>query len=217
MSDTLSSWAEQADALAPIARHETGDARPAAFAFAWLPVPFTSTRSARHAGYCLPRQASRSFRAWVLWRAHWPCVCSPRQMRGRLADKFRRPSYDGLMPSLVTLSPNLSWLCQVSVSGPRKSLKPKEASNSPSSGVILRRDGALGQRVEERGLAHVGQSHDAAFEAHGRWCEGKGRIVGGPSWHASHSASGRNLGLLGLVTFAHLCAPCRIPPCSSPS
>ena len=33
--------------------------------------------------------------------------------------------------------------------------------------IVLRRDAGLGQRVEERGLADVGQADDAALEAHG--------------------------------------------------
>ncbi len=36
-----------------------------------------------------------------------------------------------------------------------------------TEGVILRRNAGLGQGVEEGGLADVGQSDDAAFEAHG--------------------------------------------------
>jgi hypothetical protein len=32
--------------------------------------------------------------------------------------------------------------------------------------VVLGRDAGLGQRVEEGGLADVGQAHDAAFQAH---------------------------------------------------
>ncbi|OIQ81649.1 hypothetical protein GALL_365730 [mine drainage metagenome] len=86
-----------------------------------------------------------------------------------------------------------------------------------AEGVVLGGDGALGQRVEERGLAHVGQSHDAAFEAHGRWCGGKARIVGGHPRRAGRTAPRSGPALLGLVTSAHLRPPCRIPPCSSPS
>ena len=89
------------------------------------------------------------------------------------------------MPSLVHLSPNLSWLCRVSVSGRRKSLRPKEVLKLPASGIVFRRYGALGQRIEEGGLAHVGQAHDAAFQAHGVGMDeragsrAKPRIVGG--------------------------------------
>jgi hypothetical protein len=32
--------------------------------------------------------------------------------------------------------------------------------------IVLRRDAGLGQRVEQCGLADVGQTDDAAFEAH---------------------------------------------------
>ena len=89
------------------------------------------------------------------------------------------------MLSLVDLSPNLSWLSRVSVSEPRKSLRPKEVLKLPASRVVFRRNGALGQRIEEGRLAHVGQAHDAAFQAHGVGMDertgsrAKSRIVGG--------------------------------------
>ena len=35
-----------------------------------------------------------------------------------------------------------------------------------AEGIVLRRDARLGQRVEEGGFAHIGQSDDAAFETH---------------------------------------------------
>jgi hypothetical protein len=35
------------------------------------------------------------------------------------------------------------------------------------NGIVRRRDAGLGQRVEERRLADVGQADDAAFDAHG--------------------------------------------------
>ena len=35
-----------------------------------------------------------------------------------------------------------------------------------AEGIVLRGDARLGQRVEQGGLAHVGQSDDAAFQAH---------------------------------------------------
>ena len=46
-------------------------------------------------------------------------------------------------------------------------MRPKEVSRLPACGIVFRRYGALGQRIEEGGLAHVGQAHDAAFQAHG--------------------------------------------------
>jgi hypothetical protein len=36
-----------------------------------------------------------------------------------------------------------------------------------AEGIVLGGDAGLGQGVEKSGLAHVGQAHDAAFEAHG--------------------------------------------------
>jgi hypothetical protein len=36
-----------------------------------------------------------------------------------------------------------------------------------AEGIVLGRDAGFRQRVEEGGLADVGQAHDAAFEAHG--------------------------------------------------
>ena len=73
------------------------------------------------------------------------------------------------MRSLDGNTPNLSWLCRVRVAAPRKSLRPKDVSNSPASGVVFSGNRALGQRVEQGGLADVGQADDAAFEAHGCW------------------------------------------------
>ena len=43
----------------------------------------------------------------------------------------------------------------------------KDFLTTPSQGIVLGGDASLGQRVEKGGLAHVGQAHDAAFEAHG--------------------------------------------------
>ena len=37
----------------------------------------------------------------------------------------------------------------------------------PAERVIFRRDAGLGQRIEESGLADIGQTDDSAFEAHG--------------------------------------------------
>ena len=47
------------------------------------------------------------------------------------------------------------------------SLICKDFLTTPSQGIVLGGDAGLGQRVEKSGLAHVGQAHDAAFEAHG--------------------------------------------------
>ncbi len=40
--------------------------------------------------------------------------------------------------------------------------------------IVLRGDARLGERVEERGLAHVGQPDDAALEAHGSFSSSDG-------------------------------------------
>ena len=49
-----------------------------------------------------------------------------------------------------------------------KCLSQTAISNTPSLGVILSRDTGFGQGVEKGGFADVGQTHDAAFEAHGK-------------------------------------------------
>ena len=36
-----------------------------------------------------------------------------------------------------------------------------------AEGVVLGGNARLGEGVEESGLAHIGQAHDAAFQAHG--------------------------------------------------
>ena len=50
-----------------------------------------------------------------------------------------------------------------------------------AEGVVLGGDAGLGEGVEECGLAHIGQAHDAALEAHGRGVAGMrfGRAKGG--------------------------------------
>jgi len=45
-------------------------------------------------------------------------------------------------------------------------LWPLRPLNRPALGVILSRNAGFGQGVEKGGFANVGQTHDAAFEAH---------------------------------------------------
>ncbi|MCY1535036.1 hypothetical protein D9M68_704240 [compost metagenome] len=51
-----------------------------------------------------------------------------------------------------------------------------------AEGVVFGGDAGLGQRVEKGGLAHIGQAHDAALEAHGGLSgrSGKPVILAGP-------------------------------------
>jgi hypothetical protein len=46
-------------------------------------------------------------------------------------------------------------------------LSQKAISNTPALGVVLSGNAGFGQGVKKGGFAHVGQTHDAAFEAHG--------------------------------------------------
>jgi hypothetical protein len=49
-----------------------------------------------------------------------------------------------------------------------KYLSQKALSNTPALGVVLSGNAGFGQGVEKGGFANVGQTHDAAFEAHGK-------------------------------------------------
>ena len=63
----------------------------------------------------------------------------------------------------------LSGICRPRAAWPPKSLRPKVFLFLPAYGVVFRRNTSFGQRVEKRGLADVGQAHDAALQAHVRW------------------------------------------------
>jgi hypothetical protein len=49
---------------------------------------------------------------------------------------------------------------------PCKCLSQKAFSNTPALGVVFCGDTGFGQGVEKCGFAHIGQTHDAALEAH---------------------------------------------------
>ncbi len=71
------------------------------------------------------------------------------------------------MLSQISIALSLSGICRVGLGLPRMSLRRKGFSELPACGVILRRDPRVGQRVEKRGFADVGQPNDAALQCHG--------------------------------------------------
>ncbi len=63
-----------------------------------------------------------------------------------------------------------------------------------AEGIVLGRDAGLGEGVEQRGLAHVGQADDAAFETHGislRVCSSSMARSMSPTAIAGHASSPR--------------------------
>ena len=48
----------------------------------------------------------------------------------------------------------------------QKPLTLQEVLNRPAKRVVFRRDTGLGQGVEKRGFAHVGQAHNATLQTH---------------------------------------------------
>ena len=60
----------------------------------------------------------------------------------------------------------LSGICRSRAAWPPNYLRPKVFLLVPAYGVVFRRNTSFGQRVEKRGLAHIGQAHDAALQAH---------------------------------------------------
>ena len=70
------------------------------------------------------------------------------------------------MPFQISVALSWSGFCRPGLAESRKSLRLKAISGFPAYGVILRRYPRLGQRIEESGLADVGQPNDSALKRH---------------------------------------------------
>lgn len=84
-----------------------------------------------------------------------------------MPDKSKRPSYDGLCHFAQEFQDFLSWNSSRNPMNPHKYMSQKAISNTPALGVVFSGDASFGQGVEKGGFAHIGQTYDAAFEAHG--------------------------------------------------